>query len=713
MKLVHPRWMRAVLGLLVVMVTITATVGLAPVPAEAARGSTPQIEFVEIRPDKSLLVAWSPVSGRSSYDIVYREAGGSWSTVRTAAVSADETTVRRVLRPGQGWPAQYDVDYEIAIQAGSATSVPAPVRLVDDRFEIEATRSTTTTVSADWPKPVVGEPFVRYDVYLARFLEHLQLCKYAEIDDINTSTLTMDRQVEECRNSPIDAGMPLTVGVRKVQHAEPLVMTRLATSRVQAQGGVDLEPHLQTAEIDGEWKIVDQNGDPFIINGINMRRGEPSQLAYNVGEFKEMRTEGFNAVRIALDWSRFQIGYQEYDWVSFDALDRSIAYAGAADVPVILDILHVHDSPTWGLPQWAWDHSNDGQVDPEMILDVIAENAHEFVADVAQRWQHHDAIVAIDIINEPREPSGSSPDRQGELITLYHDLIETIRDVDTEIPLILEPFYGSALMPGAKLAEVRNPTVADPAPVAADYENLVWSIHDYYTGSEGRATDDGFSDSGFPLRGLSEDGNRLRTESWVASGCYPSGNSASDCTDRLSRVGVTIPSMRRHLQRHIVAAETADMAFFVGEYGIPHSGGGYQGWGGGPEFLSDKVRVYDDLGVGRALWAWRLDVDPTFGVYDRATTDWHDWTRYASGREVADLPPLRGEVSCDHSRNIIDALMIAQYAVGNRRSAECPLTDLAIQIDSSSADITGDGVVNVIDALLVSQCAAGSLHERC
>jgi len=70
-------------------------------------------------------------------------------------------------------------------------------------------------------------------------------------------------------------------------------------------------------------------------------------------------------------------------------------------------------------------------------------------------------------------------------------------------------------------------------------------------------------------------------------------------------------------------------------------------------------------------------------------------------------------VNCDGQSTATDALLIAQYSVGNRTNSECPLQDPATQIYAPAADVNGDGNINVGDALLISQCSVGLPNEFC
>lgn len=74
---------------------------------------------------------------------------------------------------------------------------------------------------------------------------------------------------------------------------------------------------------------------------------------------------------------------------------------------------------------------------------------------------------------------------------------------------------------------------------------------------------------------------------------------------------------------------------------------------------------------------------------------------------------LMGDVNCDSQASVSDALLIAQYSVGNRTSSTCPLDDPSTQIYAAAADVNNDGRVNVADALVISQCSVGLPNEFC
>ena len=77
-------------------------------------------------------------------------------------------------------------------------------------------------------------------------------------------------------------------------------------------------------------------------------------------------------------------------------------------------------------------------------------------------------------------------------------------------------------------------------------------------------------------------------------------------------------------------------------------------------------------------------------------------------------PILDGDANCDDSRNIIDALVIAQFDAGLRTdAASCAIADQATELYAYGADANNDGTTNIIDALLIAQCDAGLDNAAC
>lgn len=77
-------------------------------------------------------------------------------------------------------------------------------------------------------------------------------------------------------------------------------------------------------------------------------------------------------------------------------------------------------------------------------------------------------------------------------------------------------------------------------------------------------------------------------------------------------------------------------------------------------------------------------------------------------------PPASGNVNCDSSVDVIDALFILQLEIGIRTPvAACPLPEPASNILAGAGDVNGDGAINVVDSLLIAQCEVGVPNLSC
>lgn len=695
--------MTKVLNALVVAVMLAVLV----VPASASAQATPAIELVELRNDHSLLVEWT-ASGASSYDVGVRASGGPWVVGATATSVPASGTVGRVLAPTD-WAAVPGVIYEVAVrESGGSWSTGATVEIGDTSPQVVATTSGLA-VTATWAASAAATE--GYEVFAAAEGDSLYDCLIATASS-NTTSLTISGPSPQCGGGAWTSTDVVAVAVRAVRswtprsvHEGSVAMAFFAAAPVE---------RLSISSVNGAPQFVDQNQQPRIFNGINMRRGELNSFAFNPTEVAAIG-QLFDSIRIAMEWERFEPEPGVFDVTSFAALDRVVGWAGDAGLEIILDPVHMAEAPTWDLPDWAWERSNDGAYSQTESLAVVAENVRPYLQYVTHRYSDDPWVVAIDVLNEPREPAGTSlSSRNAILMQRYHDLVVAIRAVDPDKPLILEPYYGSALIDAATLSSVGSATTADPAPDASDFTRLAWSLHDYYSGRQGTSTSTGYSGSGYPAAGLAADGTRVRADNWTGTSCYPAGASAANCLNTISRASVTRPSMTAHVRAHLDAATAAGMPLYVGEFGVPHAGQGFSGWAGGAELLSDKVAIYDDLGVSRAVWIWRQDIDVTYGLYDRATAAWHPWADYAAGALTAADQATLGDADCNGTVSLLDARLVARFAIGVvTGSSTCPPPGGGLQAWLPVSDVDGNADVGLIDARYIAQCAIGVPNLLC
>lgn len=86
--------------------------------------------------------------------------------------------------------------------------------------------------------------------------------------------------------------------------------------------------------------------------------------------------------------------------------------------------------------------------------------------------------------------------------------------------------------------------------------------------------------------------------------------------------------------------------------------------------------------------------------------------QFAAASTAAPAPD--GDVTCDGSVDIIDAMAIAQYDVGGRTDAgSCSMADPAGQLFAARGDLDRDGSTDIIDALLIAQCVVGIPNAGC
>lgn len=88
----------------------------------------------------------------------------------------------------------------------------------------------------------------------------------------------------------------------------------------------------------------------------------------------------------------------------------------------------------------------------------------------------------------------------------------------------------------------------------------------------------------------------------------------------------------------------------------------------------------------------------------------------ASTSFVIDVQPaeILGDVNCTGDLNIVDALLVAQFAALVREDGgDCPLADPATQLAATRGNINQDATTNIVDALLIAQCAASIDLDVC
>ena len=291
------------------------------------------------------------------------------------------------------------------------------------------------------------------------------------------------------------------------------------------------------------------DGTPVTLNGLNVVpvwSNSPGKTWSRV-RYASMAAKGFNSVRFVLYWDDFERSQGRFDQTSLATLDTAVSRAKASGLFVVLDMIHL-----WGpqglkdVPKWA--RSGDS-------VDSVQANAGAYVRMLARRYRDEPTVAAYDPVNEPRR----SPIDQNAVLRMYDGLIATIREVDRDKVVLVQPTYGDTSIQGA-CADLSNLT---------HRANVVFSIHNYFAGGD----DDGF---GVGCR-------QTGVYAWNAKAGYATRDKRS---------------LRAHLRAYLDKLRPARIPLYVGEFGMADGAVNRDQW------VRDTVGLFDELRLGRAWWEY-------------------------------------------------------------------------------------------------------------
>jgi len=217
--------------------------------------------------------------------------------------------------------------------------------------------------------------------------------------------------------------------------------------------------------------------------GANSMNLQPPDRAY----FDALRATGATWVRIAPDkWPAaggrdFLIGnaddYRGLVPADLATVRRVLDDAGAAGLKVVLAPL--------SLPLLRWRQHNNNRPDDRLWQSLENQQpAQAFWRDLARALKDHPALVAYNLINEPAPELGTSmiehapaadmvawyaaeKDGPRDLLRFYTGVISAVREVDTQMPLMLDSGWYAA-------ADAFNYW-----PAGLQDPNLLYSVHMY------------------------------------------------------------------------------------------------------------------------------------------------------------------------------------------------------------------------------------------
>jgi len=254
----------------------------------------------------------------------------------------------------------------------------------------------------------------------------------------------------------------------------------------------------------GTW-LTNSAGQVVIMHGFNevikVAPYEPSAVGFSDDDAAFLAANGFNAVRLGVDWAGVEPEPGVFDDSYLASLQQTMQTLQDHGIYVILDMHQDDYSSAFGgegAPAWATETgglSNPTNTSFQLNYFLNPAENHAWDAfwsnadapngvgledDYAQMWEHvanyfkgDSDVVGYEIMNEPW-PGSLWPDSftdptafgEGDLTPFYNQVDSAIRAVDPSTPVYFEPtIFGSEGLP------LGLGTVNDP--------NTVFSFHDY------------------------------------------------------------------------------------------------------------------------------------------------------------------------------------------------------------------------------------------
>ncbi|WP_370063884.1 cellulase family glycosylhydrolase [Mycobacterium sp. MAA66] len=272
-------------------------------------------------------------------------------------------------------------------------------------------------------------------------------------------------------------------------------------------GAATTAPGAGALSTTGTW-ITNSDGQVVIMHGVNevvkIAPYEPSAAGFDEADAEFLQANGFNEVRLGLDWAAVEPEPGVYDTAYLDSINQTVQMLASHGIYTLLDMHQDGYSSVYGgegAPAWAslsggLPNSQVGGFPLTSLLDPAAQHAiGAFWANAkgpngtglenayAQMWQHVASyfngdpdLAGYEIMNEPYPTAGQSLlsmlggtyfDAQ-QLNPFYNQVGAAIRSVDTDTPVYFEP---------NALFDFGVPTHLG----TVDITNTVFSYHAYCT----------------------------------------------------------------------------------------------------------------------------------------------------------------------------------------------------------------------------------------
>lgn len=547
---------------------------------------------------------WWRASGTTTWQWVSTSAGGedrSW----VPYVPGQSSYVERLKMPDSVAGTAVDVSIRAlstssCSPASNCSSLDA-AQVVNVGMDVRPTAlpsPSASSISLSWTPASGAFQFYSYDLFLkpSAYAGNLTGC-WAGWEPNRTSTSrTLSSVPATCGGGQVQANTQYEIGVRVLQKSSnPTVWGAVGTAVVTTPSA--LPAHCQSTDElfcvnfpdsfvkTAAWPLAEQ-GDPVVLNGANLKHAPvldggnwntPWLTDYIDSTFGGATAPGWNAMRINMDWPTYQIksgGSIIVDSVALDQLDATIDAAVSNGYYVILNPAHVRrpgSGCSWGarmndathdIPKWMWDLVAPGMTPNCSGWSTTASNLEDevfarpefktYIRSIADRYSdfstpekaaRSEAVVAIDLINEPKG-SGGIQTRQANMLANYSGIVSDVRANTSAADKILmaQPVHGDT-----SLAQ----NGSDVASFASTSENLMWSFHDYFGGGI-NGTTPSTSSWGYGRDAYGFPGSQERT--YQTSRPYTYANEEAQ--------------HRTYVEQSIAWATAHELPVFVGEYGV-------------------------------------------------------------------------------------------------------------------------------------------------
>lgn len=320
---------------------------------------------------------------------------------------------------------------------------------------------------------------------------------------------------------------------------------------------------------DGRTFITDERGRALQLRGYNGGKYVSDRLTAD--DVAAIADQGFNFLRLVVQWQYFEPTQGDYDEAYFDYVDSVLDAADREGVHVMIDMHQDVYGPAFGAsgaPEWTT--RTDGlpfEADPanwfnnyfqpavmraftHLYDDAdLREAQQQLWVQVADRFEDHESLLGYDLFNEPFGEfyegedwvSASARIESTKISDMYDRLISAVRSVDDDSWIFLEPTVLVGYGVPTQLRTFDDPRDGEP--------RLGYAPHFYNTGVEEGG--DWPGDDGF-------------VENYEAAiSAYPSANGMPMIVGEWG-----VPNSRTPGNAALVAAQVAAMERFAGGWSI-------------------------------------------------------------------------------------------------------------------------------------------------